>query len=59
MKGPQTAEEEKALAAFRARTGGNMDAHCTRILDGIFLAIGAVIMFQFVRFARKVEPFSR
>ena len=30
-----------------------------RILDGIFLACGAVIMFQFVRFARKVEPFSK
>jgi hypothetical protein len=30
-----------------------------RILDAIFLACGAVIMFQFVRFARKVEPFSK
>jgi hypothetical protein len=30
-----------------------------RILDVIFLAFGAVIMFQFVRFARKIEPFSR
>jgi hypothetical protein len=30
-----------------------------RILDGIFLAGGAVVMVQFVRFARKVEPFSR
>ena len=30
-----------------------------RILDVAFLLCGAVIMFQFVRFARKVEPFSR
>jgi hypothetical protein len=30
-----------------------------RILDAIFLAFGAVIMFQFVRFARKIEPFSK
>ncbi len=30
-----------------------------RILDVIFLACGAVIMFQFVRFARKIEPFSK
>jgi hypothetical protein len=30
-----------------------------RILDVIFLACGAVIMVQFVRFAQKVEPFSK
>jgi hypothetical protein len=30
-----------------------------RILDAIFLAIGAFIMFKFVNFARKVEPFTR
>ena len=30
-----------------------------RILDAIFLAFGAVIMFQFVRFAQKIEPFSK
>lgn len=30
-----------------------------RILDGVFLAIGAFVMFKFVRFAQKVEPFSR
>ena len=30
-----------------------------RILDAIFLAFGAVIMFLFVRFARKIEPFSK
>jgi hypothetical protein len=30
-----------------------------RILDVIFLAIGAVIMVRFVNFARKVEPFTR
>ena len=30
-----------------------------RVLDVAFLAVGAYIMFQFVQFARKVEPFSR
>ncbi len=30
-----------------------------RVLDIIFLACGAVVMFQFVRFAQKIEPFSR
>ena len=30
-----------------------------RVLDVTFLALGAYIMYQFVRFARKVEPFSR
>ncbi len=30
-----------------------------RILDIAFLAVGAYIMFKFVRFAQKVEPFSR
>jgi len=30
-----------------------------RILDAIFLMIGAYIMFRFLRFAQKVEPFSR
>jgi len=30
-----------------------------RILDVIFLAMGAVIMYKFVQFARKIEPFSR
>jgi hypothetical protein len=30
-----------------------------RVLDGIFLAGGAVIMYQFVRFAQKIEPFSK
>jgi hypothetical protein len=30
-----------------------------RILDVAFLAIGAVVMFKFVRFAQKVEPFTR
>ncbi len=30
-----------------------------RVLDAIFLAGGAVVMYKFVRFAQKVEPFSR
>ena len=30
-----------------------------RVLYGIFLAGGAVIMYQFVRFAQKIEPFSK
>jgi hypothetical protein len=30
-----------------------------RILDVVFLCLGAYIMFKFVQFARKVEPFSR
>jgi hypothetical protein len=30
-----------------------------RILDVAFLGIGALIMFKFVQFARKVEPFSK
>lgn len=35
------------------------DETVRRILDVAFLAIGAYIMFKFVRFAQKVEPFSR
>jgi hypothetical protein len=30
-----------------------------RVLDVAFLGIGAYIMFRFIQFARKVEPFSR
>ena len=30
-----------------------------RVLDAVFLAIGAFVMVQFVIFARKIEPFSR
>jgi len=30
-----------------------------RGLDIAFLALGAFIMFKFVNFARKIEPFSR
>ncbi len=30
-----------------------------RVLDAVFLAIGAFVMVQFVMFARKIEPFSR
>jgi hypothetical protein len=36
-----------------------LGATVARILDAIFLVIGAVVMFKFVQFARKVEPFSR
>lgn len=35
------------------------DIMIARILDAIFLAIGAVVMYRFVRFAQKVEPFSK
>ncbi|MGE3990548.1 hypothetical protein [Pseudorhodoplanes sp.] len=35
------------------------DETVRRILDVAFLALGAYIMFKFVRFAQKVEPFSR
>ena len=41
VKGAQTEEEEKALAAFRARTGGQIDAHCARILDGMIASAKA------------------
>ena len=41
VKGAKTEAEEKALADFRARTGGNMDAHCTRILDGMIASAKA------------------
>ena len=30
-----------------------------RVIDGLFLAGGAFVMFKFVNFARKIEPFSR
>ncbi len=30
-----------------------------RVFDVIFLALGAYIMFKFVRFAQTVEPFRR
>lgn len=36
-----------------------LGATFARILDVVFLACGAFIMFQFVRFAQKVEPFSK
>ncbi|MGZ8400930.1 MAG: hypothetical protein ACXWVI_06490 [Methyloceanibacter sp.] len=29
-----------------------------RILDAIFLLIGALVMIQFVRFAHRIEPFT-
>jgi hypothetical protein len=28
-----------------------------RVLDGIFLACGVAIMWQFIRYASKIEPF--
>ena len=36
-----------------------LGATVARILDFAFLACGAVVMFYFVRFAQKIEPFSR
>lgn len=30
-----------------------------RIFDAVFLLCGAIIMFQFVRFAKRIEPFTR
>jgi hypothetical protein len=36
-----------------------LDETIRRVLDVAFLALGAYIMFKFVRFAQKVEPFSR
>jgi Acyl-protein synthetase, LuxE len=41
VRGPQTEAEETALTAFRARTGGRMDEHCTRILDGLIASAKA------------------
>jgi hypothetical protein len=35
------------------------DETVRRVLDVAFLALGAYIMFKFVRFAQKVEPFTR
>jgi hypothetical protein len=35
------------------------DETVRRVLDVAFLALGAYIMYKFVRFAQKVEPFSR
>jgi hypothetical protein len=35
------------------------DETVRRVLDVAFLALGAYIMFKFIRFAQKVEPFSR
>jgi hypothetical protein len=29
-----------------------------RVLDGIFLVCGIAVMWQFIRSARKIEPFS-
>jgi hypothetical protein len=34
------------------------DETVRRILDVAFLAVGAYIMYKFVRFAQKVEPFA-
>jgi Acyl-protein synthetase, LuxE len=35
VRGPQNEAEATELTAFRARTGGRMEEHCTRILDGL------------------------
>ncbi len=37
----------------------NLDSTVARVIDVIFLGCGAYIMYKFVRFAQKVEPFSR
>jgi hypothetical protein len=37
----------------------NLDSTVARVLDVVFLGVGAYIMFRFVQFARKVEPFNR
>lgn len=29
-----------------------------RVLDAVFLAVGALIMVQFVRHAKRIEPFA-
>jgi len=34
-------------------------ANVARVLDIAFLAVGAYVMYRFVRFAQKIEPFSR
>jgi hypothetical protein len=41
VRGARTEAEEKALAQFRARTGGSMDAHGARILDGMIASARA------------------
>ena len=41
VRGAQTEAEAKTLADFRARTGGSMDAHCARILDGMIASAKA------------------
>jgi hypothetical protein len=41
VKGAKTESEEKALADFRKRTGGRMDEHCGRILDGMIASAKA------------------
>ena len=35
-----------------------LGATFARVLDAIFLLIGALIMIQFVRFAHRIEPFT-
>jgi hypothetical protein len=41
VRGAQTDAEARVLDDFRARTGGNMDAHCTRILDAMIASAKA------------------
>lgn len=41
VKGANSEEEERALADFKARTGGRMDEHAARILDGMMASASA------------------
>jgi hypothetical protein len=41
VKGAGSEAEAQAITAFRARTGGQMDAHCTRILEGMIASAEA------------------
>lgn len=41
VRGPQNAAEDTLLGAFRARTGGRIDIHCSRILDGMLASAKA------------------
>jgi hypothetical protein len=52
VRGAQTAAEEAALTSFRARTGGRMDAHCARILDGMLDSAKAANESRRSRWAR-------
>jgi hypothetical protein len=36
----------------------SLDPMWAKILDALFLVCGAAVMWQFVRFARRIEPFT-